>query len=207
MKLITDLGMLYPLATSKRKARFGLYECIECNNLFKAQTQEVKRGNIKSCSCLKDNHTSHRLYNTWNNMIHRCSNPKINCYDKYGGVGITVCDRWKTFNNFIEDMYPSFKEGLSLDRKENDKGYNKDNCRWASKSTQSQNTRLLKATNTSGYRGVSFHKNKNKWIGSIKAFGKQIHLGYFNNPVDGAKVYDKFVIDNNLQMPLNFSYN
>ena len=138
-------------------------------------------------------------------MIHRCSNPKTNCYDRYGGAGITVCERWKNFNNFINDMYPTFKEGLTLDRKENDKEYSKDNCRWADKNTQAQNTRLLRATNTSGYRGVSFHKNKNKWISSIKSSGKQIHLGYFNNPIDGAKVYDKFVIDNNLQMPLNFS--
>lgn len=203
MKLIEDLGMLYPLTTSKRKARFGLYECIKCGNHFKAQIQEIKRGNVKSCGCLKNNHTSHRLYNTWNNMIHRCSNPKVNCYDKYGGAGITVCERWKNFNNFIEDMYPAYEDGLSLDRKDNDLGYSKDNCRWVNKNIQSQNTRLLRNTNTSGYRGVSFHKNKNKWISSIKVFGKQIHLGYFSTALDAAKAYNDYVIKNNLEHTLN----
>ena len=79
-------------------------------------------------------------YRAWANMRSRCGNPKTKNYSDYGGRGITVCDRWAVFENFLADMGVA-PPGLMLDRKDNDKGYNKDNCRWATRAVQNRNQR------------------------------------------------------------------
>ncbi len=77
-------------------------------------------------------------------MRDRCRNPNHPFWEDYGGRGITVCDRWmlrgQGFWNFVEDMGPC-PEGLTLDRKDNDKGYSPDNCRWATPKIQYRNQR------------------------------------------------------------------
>ena len=88
-------------------------------------------------------------------MFHRCNNPKRKDFKHYGGRGIKVCDEWKSFNKFIEDMYPTFQEGLTLDRIDNDGNYEKSNCQWANQSLQTSKTRILKPN---GYRGSYYHK-------------------------------------------------
>jgi len=103
-------------------------------------------------------------------------------------------------------MYPTFIEGLTIDRKENDLGYSKDNCRWTAKNIQSRNTRIIRNGNTSGYRGVSYEKSKNKYSSFIYLNNKRIYLGHFDNPLDAAKAYDKYVIDNNLEHSRNGVY-
>lgn len=148
------------------------------------------------------NLTHHRLYKTWNVMIQRCSNPKATRFDLYGGRGIKVCERWHSVENFIEDMYPSYQEGLSIDRIDGNGNYEPSNCRWTTKVIQSRNTRILKSTNTSGYRGVTSYNRK--FVAKIGVNNKAIHLGYFNTALDAAKSYDKYVIDNNLEHTLNF---
>jgi hypothetical protein len=85
--------------------------------------------------------TGHRLYRVWIGMMRRCHYPSARHYGYYGGRGITVCKHWHTFENFVEDMWPDFKEGLQLDRKNNDKGYSKANCEWVDKTTQMNNCR------------------------------------------------------------------
>lgn len=81
-----------------------------------------------------------KTYTTWRGMRNRCTNPKAPAYKNYGGRGITVCTEWRFFKNFLRDMGESPKE-LSLDRVDNSKGYSKENCRWATKTEQAQNTR------------------------------------------------------------------
>lgn len=83
----------------------------------------------------------HRLYQTWKHMIDRCYRPEAHNYEWYGGRGIVVCERWMTVNNFIEDMQSSYEEGLLLDRIDNNLGYSKDNCKWATYTEQSRNRR------------------------------------------------------------------
>jgi hypothetical protein len=76
----------------------------------------------------------------WSSMVRRCTNPRNKAFPAYGGRGITVCDRWRDFTNFLADM-GECPEGLSIDRKDNDKGYEPGNCRWATQSEQCRNTR------------------------------------------------------------------
>ncbi len=203
--LLKDLGGRFATEKSKKKRRFGLYRCY-CGKEFEAQIQSINDGNTKSCGCLKNTHnlSNHRLYKIWHNMIQRCTNPKNTFYENYGERGIKVSNKWLDISNFINDMYPSYQEGLSMDRIDNNKGYSKDNCRWTTRSIQSRNTRVLKSTNTSGYRGVHWRKSLKKWISQITVDSKRIHIGSFDTAIDGAVAYDKYIIDNNLEHTKNF---
>ena len=192
--LIEDLGMMYPNETSKKKRRYGIFMCF-CGVEFKAQTADVKNGNTKSCGCYhkarsKETHSTHglrnhRLYSTWDNMIRRCNNKNFKDYIHYGGRGITVCERWMDIHSFIEDMYPSFIDGLTIDRIDNDKGYCKDNCRWATMKEQSNNRRIRK-DNKTGIKGIYFNKATNKYVVQPTIDGKQKYLGLFET-LDEAK--------------------
>jgi hypothetical protein len=85
-----------------------------------------------------------RIYQQWNSMMQRCHNTKNPQYLSYGGRGILVCDRWRDnvmgFYNFMEDM-GECPDDLSLDRMNNNKGYSKKNCRWATRIEQKANCR------------------------------------------------------------------
>lgn len=110
----------------------------------------LKSGDTKSCGCLQiDISTKHGyavrgkesgIYHSWEGIIQRCTNPNNSAYHRYGGRGITVCDRWRKFENFLEDMgeKPTDK---TIDRIKNDKGYFKENCRWATREEQNRNKR------------------------------------------------------------------
>ena len=136
--------------TSACKTAKWLCRC-ECGSEASVTGSTLRNGTSESCGCLvRDNNTVHgharkrnnsRTYYTYKSMIQRCTNPEATGYSEYGGRGITICDKWlKSFDNFLEDMgeRPS---GRTLDREDNDKGYSKDNCRWATQSEQTQNSR------------------------------------------------------------------
>ncbi len=106
-------------------------------------------GKTKSCGCLTRGHLKHghartpsrpesATYSCWSALKKRCNNPKNSWYRRYGGRGITVCERWDKFENFLEDMGPK-PDGLSIDRINNDLGYFKENCRWATSKEQNNN--------------------------------------------------------------------
>lgn len=81
-----------------------------------------------------------RTYNAWRTMIQRCTNPRNPVFRLYGARGITVDSRWLIFSNFYEDMGEA-PDRLTLERRDNDKGYSKNNCYWATQKEQSRNTR------------------------------------------------------------------
>lgn len=134
------------------------YVHCECNNITTVIGTSLKAGLTQSCGCLhKEKITEPRkkkhgyagnnkrgsrnpTYSIWASMLARCNNSKNYAYNDYGGRGIYVCKEWYDFKNFLEDMGER-PEGLTLDRKENDKGYYKENCRWATYFTQANNRR------------------------------------------------------------------
>jgi hypothetical protein len=169
--LLKDLGMLCPTKDSKYTARYGRYKCGFCGTEFRANTQAVLRGKIKSCGCYQKRRTSEthkthglgytKLYTVWADIKKRTLNPKFKQYSDYGGRGITICDEWK--NDFISfydwAMSNGYEEnkGLSIDRIDNDGNYEPSNCRWVTQNIQARNQRIRK-NNTSGYKGVSYNK-------------------------------------------------
>ena len=203
--LLKDLGMRFPTEKSKRKYRYGLYQCQYCGEEFEAQTPSVKNGNTKSCGCLTNKYknphglTQHRLYATWASMLQRCCNNKYKDYKYYGGRGTKVCDRWLDIKNFIEDMYPSYQECLSIDRIDVDGNYEPDNCRWTTQTIQSRNTRDICKNNTSGFRGVSWSKRDKIWIACIRVNYTRIHIGSFKTALEASKAYERYVRLNNLE--------
>ncbi len=135
---------------SPARGTMWLCEC-ECGTR-KIVNGIVLRGQKSlSCGCLKmeiliarstkHGHATNGIsptYHTWAGMIARCSNPKNKRYKDYGGRGITVCDRWKSFENFLADMGEK-PQGTSIDRIDYSKGYSPDNCRWATAKEQARN--------------------------------------------------------------------
>ena len=157
--LLEDLGMMFANEKSKIKYRFGIYKCGFCGTEFKTQTSSIKKGDTKSCGCLKEkiskegtnrkhNLTNTRIYGIWANIKNRTLNPKHMQFPNYGGRGITICDEWK---NAVKSFYDwaitnGYEEnkGLSIDRIDNDGNYEPDNCRWTTGTIQSRNKRVYK---------------------------------------------------------------
>jgi hypothetical protein len=81
-----------------------------------------------------------RIYSVWRNILARCENPNNTEYHNYGGRGVAVCPRWHQFENFLADMGEGVR-GLTIERVDNDKGYEPGNCVWASHRQQGQNRR------------------------------------------------------------------
>ena len=143
------------------------------------------------------------IYIKWSTMKRRCDNKNTKDYPHYGGRGIAYCDRWKLFSNFYEDMGDSYQEGLSLDRREPNGNYEPGNCRWVELKIQKQNTRILKCTNTSGYRGVTFKKAIKKFCAQINVDGSKKHIGTFLTAEEAGRAYDNYVTENQLHHTKN----
>ena len=136
-------------ATPARNGDRIVYACVcSCGNFTSATAKVLHNGHKQSCGCLrqeKPNRISHgqsnsREYRLWAEMKKRCTNPAQKTYAYYGGRGITFCERWKDFSNFLHDMGPC-PDGYTLDRINPNANYEPNNCRWASRKEQSRNRR------------------------------------------------------------------
>ena len=128
------------------------YKCLcDCGTKIIANVAQIKYGRIKSCGCLnKEKRKTTNLihgeshsptYNTWKNLRARCNNKKNKSYVYYGERGIKVCKHWDYFNNFLLDMGKKPGPKFQIERLDNNKGYYKKNCTWATSYTQQRNRR------------------------------------------------------------------
>ena len=121
------------------------WNCVcDCGNECVVEVRCLKNGNTQSCGCLRGRHhmTDTNIYKLWKGIKSRCFNKNHMHYDKYGGRGITICKEWMVFENFYDwAVKNGYKEGLSIDRVDNDKGYCPENCRWVNQSVQNSNKR------------------------------------------------------------------
>lgn len=151
----------------------------DCGKLTTATSYSLTSGGKKSCGCLRyaSKNYTHRqtktdIHNKWLSMKQRCFDKNHGSYAKYGALGITVCDEWK--NNFIAfcnwSYENGYKEGMSLDRIDNSKGYSPDNCRWVTWKGQCNNRRSnLKIT----YRGKT--QNLRQWCDELSLNYQLVH--------------------------------
>lgn len=141
-------------ADSQNGHKRWLCRC-DCGKKIVVKGIHLKSGHTQSCGCAKiEMHTkrltkhgqsSSSIYAVWIAMKERCHNKNNERYKDYGARGIYVCEKWRTsFGAFYDDVskLPHFGEkGYTLDRKDNDKGYSPDNCRWATYKEQRHNRR------------------------------------------------------------------
>lgn len=126
----------------------AIWECkCDCGSTVNISAHSLLVGWIKSCGCIKEEISRNkvsgtRLYAVWLSMRDRCNNPKNASYKNYGGRGIVICEEWDDFDSFRAWALDSgYKEGLTIERTDVNKGYNPDNCTWATRKIQASNKR------------------------------------------------------------------
>lgn len=147
---------------TKTGGAYWLFQC-DCGNQKIINGSSVRQGKTTSCGCyakevIKRTHTKHgmantRTYHIWENIKDRCLNPKNKGFKNYGARGITIDDSWHDFENFYKDMGEA-PDGLMIDRINNNEGYSKENCQWATRSQQNINKRYV--NKTTGIRNISY---------------------------------------------------
>lgn len=198
-----------------KKWRKALFQC-KCGTQFSAIISHIKSKHTKSCGCytkelLKKRNTTHKLskhklYKKWISIKSRCLNTKATNFYQYGGRGITICSEWE--NDFIAfyewAIINGYQEELEIDRINPNGNYEPSNCRWANNTVQSRNTRIIHKSNTSGFRGVSWHKDNKKWRATININRKQKQIGLYKTAIEAAISYDNYVTIHGLEHTKNF---
>ena len=143
----------------------------DCGKRKTVRGGDLKTGNTRSCGCLKVKHghvideNASQIYTAWRHMKQRCNNPKDAVYPSYGGRGITVCNRWSVFENFLKDMGEPPTHEHSLDRIDNNGNYCPKNCRWTTRKQQQGNMR--------SNRNITF-RGKTQ---CLSAWAREINIG------------------------------
>lgn len=181
-----------------------MYLCkCDCGKTVIVRGEDIKSGNTKSCGCMRrqmtiDKNFKHGfahtpMYNVWSEIKERCLNPNNKSYKNYGGRGIVMCEEWLDYMNFHRDMVSTYREGLTIERVGNDKGYSKSNCIWADINVQANNKRKNHFIEYAGER-LTISQMARKHNMKPYIVQKRIYKGWsvekaLTTPVDNALTY------------------
>lgn len=154
-----NLTVIARAENDKRNKARWLCRCV-CGNEKIVNAKHLRSGDTQSCGCMQgvrdgvyrpliERHThNNRLYHTWSGMHQRCERPSASSYEYYGGRGIKVCAEWtgeNGFDNFQKwAISNGYSDDLEIDRIDNDRGYEPNNCRWVTHQENSFNRRPRK---------------------------------------------------------------
>lgn len=184
------LAVIKEAETVKGKRRW-VCACI-CGTQLTVDQYKLRSGATQSCGCLRNELTAKRstvhgharrgyksrTWSAWAAMNDRCYRKSSTAYQRYGAVGIQVCDRWRTsYDNFLADM-GECPEGMTLDRRDNSLGYELNNCRWSTPSEQAVNRRTTRLVTIGDRTQCLKHWASEFGIDYIKVYKRVTYLGW-----------------------------
>lgn len=163
---------------SRNPSRSAIWSALcDCGGTVEVNGKDLRQGKIKSCGCICGEPHGMRgtkFYICWQNMKKRCLNKGIGAYARYGGKGITVCEKWKDFRIFKKDLYKSYlahiqkfgERETTLDRIDPEGNYEPENIRWATYLEQGRNRDTSSFTKLIEFDGET--KKISEWADSLR---------------------------------------
>lgn len=187
-KIPVPVGQIFGrLTVIGEEGRYAICRCV-CGNVTKVKSHPLRSGNTTSCGCYNRSQLklgnvrrthgmrSHPLYSVWKEMRRRCTSQQRDDFKNYGGRGISVCERWNDFALFVADMGER-PPAMTIERIDNNLGYDKANCRWASRADQNRNRRFNRIIDVGGMRMILAQAARLTGIGEA-TIRKRLKLGW-----------------------------